>query len=338
MKNLFAIIVFLLATSYTVTADAQQANDPETLVREGISLNDSGKYDAAIAKYHQALQIDPNYQNGYYEMSYTLFSAGREKEAIPFLNKLVELNPRSAQGFDMLGSIYDDDKQSDKAISYFLQAINADSTYQRAHFNLGITYYRTGLYAQSEKCAIDAIKLDPKHASSQWLYGLAAYRLKKRGCSLLALCSFLMLEPQSRRSPSALAYVKNIVNFGITQKDEKNVNITVSPDNTASLLMPMAVINATSGKKGLTPVDSLQLQLTELFKVSKEIIDTTESHFVASYFANYFEALGNSASMEAFTRYITLSAYKDDNTKWFDANKEKLTAFTDWLKNSKREQ
>jgi tetratricopeptide (TPR) repeat protein len=337
MKNLFAIAIFLLVISHSITANAQQSNDPETLVREGIALNDSGKYEEAIAKYHQALQIDSNYRNGYYEMSYTLFSSGREKEAIPFLNKLVALNPKSAEGFDMLGSIYDDDKQSDKAISYFLQAIQSDSTYQRAHFNLGITYYRTGKYAESEKCAIDAIKLDPKHASSQWLYGLAAYRLKKRGCSLLALCSFLMLEPNSKRAQSAIAYVKNIVNYGITRKDEKNVNITISPDNTSSLLMPMAVINATSDKKGLSPVDSLQLQLTELFKVSKSIVGDHESHFIVTYFANYFEALGSSGSMEAFTRYITLSAYKDENTKWFDDNKAKLTAFTNWLANTKRE-
>jgi tetratricopeptide (TPR) repeat protein len=238
----------------------------------------------------------------------------------------------------MLGSIYDDEKQSDKAVEFFLKAINADPTYQRAHFNLGITYFRKGMYAESEKCAIDAIKLDPKHASSQWLYGVVTLQEKKRGCSLLALCSFLTLEPNSRRSTAAFNYLKQIINYGITRSDEKHVNVTISPDNTASLLMPMAIINATSDKKGLSPVDSLQLQLTELFKVSKSIVGENEPHFIVSHFANYFEALGGSGSMEAFTRYITLSAYKDENTRWFDDNKEKLTAFTDWLKNAKREE
>jgi hypothetical protein len=41
--------------------------------------------------------------------------------------------------------------------------------------------------------------------------------------------------------------------------------------------------------------------------------------------------------MAAFTRYISLSIYKDENVAWFKEHDKELTAFDTWMQATKRE-
>jgi hypothetical protein len=101
--------------------------------------------------------------------------------------------------------------------------------------------------------------------------------------------------------------------------------------------MPLAITTATDNKKNLTPIDSLELQLTSVFKIAGSIPSESADPFVSKYFGKYFVALGNTDNMPAFTRLVSLSGYHDDNLKWFKDNDGKLTALSNWIANTKRE-
>jgi tetratricopeptide (TPR) repeat protein len=211
--------------------------------------------------------------------------------------------------------------------------IKADQKYQRLHFNLGILCLRQKKYAEAEEAAIDAIKLDPKHASSQRLYALATFNQNKRECALLAWCNFLMLEPQTKRSIEGCNYVKYILNYGIKKTGEKAVTVSVSKDELESpaLIMQIAALTATDKKTNLSPVDSLTLQLKSVFEVLKEPKIGNKSPFFSKYYADYFGALAASDNMPAFTHYITLSAYHDEDIAWFKANDKAIKELDNWV-------
>ena len=325
-------IVFVPAFAF-----GQITLNADSLVKQGVELGHNKKYDDAIARFNEALKLNPDNQMANYELGYNLFISGKEKAALPYLEKVVKLNPKAGGAFDMLGTVYDDDKQPEKAIGYYLKGINGDPEYQRLYFNVAITYYKTGKYAESEQYAINAIKLDPKHSSSQRVYALATFALHKRGCALLGWCSFLLLEPQPTHSAEAYAYIKNIINYGFKRVDGKTVTAAVTPDNVSHLMMPLAVVNATSNKTNLSAIDSLQLQITSLFKISHTITGDNEPIFISHYFADYFEKLGKSDNMPAFTRLVSMSAYREENLQWFKDNPGKLEALDGWIKSTKRE-
>jgi tetratricopeptide (TPR) repeat protein len=333
MKNLIlALLVFTSGIASGQGALAQDKAAVKALIDRGIALNDSGKYAEAIDKYKEALMLDKESLRAQYEMAYTLSVSGKPKEAIPILEKLAPSNVYP-EAYNMLGDIYDDANDFEKSLAYYKQGLIVFPKNQKLHFNLAVSYLRQKKNAEAELEAIEAIKLDPKHASSQRVYGIATYRQNKRGCSLLAWCSFLILEPQTKRSAEAYNFVKAIINYGIKQTGEKSVTITISDTDLGSgnLLMPMAVTNATNNKKNLTSVDSLALQLTELFKISTTITGEKQTPFVINYFAKYFEKLGNSDHMPAFARLVSLSAYKDENLKWFKENDKQLTELDSWV-------
>jgi len=332
--KIFGLIIFVF---FPILVFGQAKISADSLIKQGVELGHNKKYDEAIAKFNEALKLNPDNQLANYELAYNLFISGKGNEALPYLEKVVKLNPKAGGAFDMLGTIYDNNKQPEKAIDYYLQGIKGDPEYQRLYFNVAITYYKTGKYTEAEQYAIDAIKLDPKHSGSQRAYAMATYRQRKRGCSLLGWCSFLLLEPQPTHSAEAFRYIKNIINYGIKKTDEKKINVSVNPDRPSNLVIPFTVITATENKKNLSPVDSLQLQLTALFKASRAFAADKEPTIIQHYFSDFFEKLGNSDNMPAFTRLVSMSAYRDENLQWFKDNPGKLEALDAWIKNTKRE-
>lgn len=69
---------------------------------------------------------------------------GNGEAAIADLNKLHELDPNNASILFILGTIYGDDTHdifnSDKAVEYYLEALNVDSTFYDADYNLAALY------------------------------------------------------------------------------------------------------------------------------------------------------------------------------------------------------
>jgi tetratricopeptide (TPR) repeat protein len=301
-------------------------------------LFDKGSYNEAIEKYREALKIDPKDLRADYEMAYTLQTINKGLEGIPYIEKILKSGASKYEAHELLGSIYDDNKQPEKAVDAYKAGIREKPDYSRLHLNLGITYMGLKKYPEAEECAINAIKIDPKHAGNHRLYALAAFRQNKRQISLLGWCNFLLLEPQSKRSPEAIAYAKSILNFGISKKGEKNININISSSelNSMNLGMQMAVVAATVDKKNLTSVDSLTLQLTSVFRIIGEQSDKSITPFFANYYAKYFQELSVSDNMPAFTRYISLCVYKDENTDWFNGHKEELMGLEKWISSTER--
>lgn len=335
MKSLF-LSIFVVCFILHNNSFGQTEPTSQDLVKQGVALNDAGKFDEAINKYKQALTVDPDNWRADYEMGYTLYNTGHGKEAIPYLQKILSAKDAAKyEVYDMLGSIYDDIKESQKAVEYYKNGIADNPDFEHLHFNLGITYYRLGKYADAEASEVTAIKLNPKHASAQRIYAMATYAEGKRINSLLAWCSFLILEPQSQRSVEGFGYIHKILNHGIQKDGTNKINVSVSSNDLANLSLTMSILAATLDKKNLSPVDSLNLQLTSVFKLAGDAKDNNDSFF-SNFYANFFGKMGNSDNMEAFTRFISLTGYKDENLAWFKANNDKLTKLDMWIRDNPR--
>jgi len=320
-----------------LTAPAFAQNDAHALVEQGIKLFDQGKYTNAIEKYQAALKIDSTDLQADYELGYTLYVSGKPNDAIPYLERILKSNASKYEAYEVLGSIYDDNNQPEKAIECYKAGLKEKPDFERLYYNLGLTYLRQKQYAQSLSCAINALKLKPDHASAHWLFAMAADAQGKRGAALLAYSNFLLLEPQTKRSAQVIPYVINILNYGITSKDSKNISISTHAGNPSELAMQLAVVAATTSKTGLSATDSLQLQLKSVYSIAHIIADDKAEPFIGTYYADYFEKLAKSDNMPAFTRYIMLSsAKKDEYIQWFKDHDKELKDLGAWVDNNPR--
>ncbi|QHS55151.1 tetratricopeptide repeat protein [Mucilaginibacter sp. 14171R-50] len=328
-RNLSLLIIAFFISTVTY---GQSKEDAKTLTDQSSTLNKQGKYAEAVQKGQEAIKVDPDNIEGLYQLSLGLINLEKGKEAIPYLERIIKLNPNLPAAYDALGNTYYQNNQKEKALEYFLKGVKVDPNFQRFHYSLAIIYYNQNKYAEAEASAIQALKLNHKHANSQMVYALAAGRQNKLGNSLLGWCSFLFVEAQTTRSLGAMGYVKSIIASVITGKTDKNITATAKENNLngASLMMSRLVIGATTGKKKLSPVDSLTLQLTAIFQAAQTIIDDKDQPFASQYLAGYFGTLGKTTNMPAFVRYISMSMYPEENKKWFAEHGKEFAALDIW--------
>src|ERR1700744_1715069 len=182
MKYLKYLPLIFLLTILFNKASAQNNTDARALVKEGMKLSDQKKYTEAIDKYNQALKADTGYLHADYQLAFTLFLADKGTDGIPYLQKVTGANGNSlnAAAYDLLSLIY----------------------------------FKSRQYAEAEKSAVEAIKLDPKHAGSQRTYALVCFHQNKRAAALLGFCSFILLEPNTVRSAEAFGNIQHILQGG----------------------------------------------------------------------------------------------------------------------------
>lgn len=317
-------------------AFAQQTEEAKALIKEGIALNNQGKYAEAIEKYQGALKLDPGNAQANYQMGFTLLAEKKNSDAIPFLENAIKGNGSAnvtAACYDLLGSIYDQDHQPQKAIEAYKEGIKVAPDVQRLHFNIGITYSRNKQYAEAETEAIEAIKLDPKHTGSQRMYALVTFHQNKRVNALLAFCSFIMLEPNTPRSAEAYTNIQSILKGGVL-KD--NAVGSVRQETEA---MNAIILNAVSSakSKAMPPMDALEYELRTIFTKTGELSQNkTDKDFFEKFYAEYFYKLAQTDNLTALTRLVSLSANKDENTKWMTEHDQLVKDLDKWVADTVR--
>ena len=334
-RFLLVCLSFFLAFD---NAKAQNNEEARALVKAGMQLSDAKKYPEAIEKYQQALKLDTGYLYADFELAYTLLNAGRGLEGIPYVDKVIKQSTTMLAGaYDLLGSIYDKDKQSSKAIAAYQAGIKANPKFQRLYYNLGIAYFRDKKYAEAEHCAVDAIKLDPKHASSVRMYALVNFHQNKRANALLGLCSFILLEPNTARSTEAFGNIQHILQGGVLKPDPGELPTTTNADNTALNQAITKNIADAAKKKYDNPTALLAEQLKTIFINIGGLAKTqTGDDFFRNYFAAYFYKLAQSPNMEVFAQVISSGASKDEYAKWAATHSKEMADLDNWLKGTER--
>ena len=249
-------------------------------------------------------------------------------DGVPYLNKVVKTsNNFTGPAYELLGSIYDAAKQPQRAIDAYKAGINIKPDYQPLYFNIGLAYFRAGKYADAEQAAIEAIKLDPKHANSQRLYGLVTFHQNKRAPALLALCNFLLLEPDGARSAEAYTNMQSILKGGALKIDGKT--------DAGNIALNKAITTAaatTDNRRYASPADLLAAQLKAIFTTIGQLSEKqTGNDFFRNYYAAFFYKLAQTEHMPAFARLMGLSANKAADNQWLQQNEDKRKALEAWV-------
>ncbi|MES2376453.1 MAG: tetratricopeptide repeat protein [Bacteroidota bacterium] len=277
------ITAILLSWLFTAPLLAQDTDDPATNYKAALALVDAGKGTEGILYLEKVLKTSSTYTNAAYSL---------------------------------LGSIYDKNNQPEKAIAVYKDGLKAYPKDQNLYFNLGIADFRAKLYADAELAAIEAIKLDPKHANSQRLYGLVTFHQNKRLNALMAFCSFLLIEPNGSKSDEAITNLQSILKGGVLKADGPG---KLSPAQAAENAKSNAIISgaiAAAQAKSLTGTALLDYQLKTIFtQAGLASAKKANKTFFDKFYADYFYKLAQSGNVPGLTKLI---ATKDVDAKLMD--------------------
>lgn len=151
---------------------------------EGVKLQQAGKLDEALAKYDEAIQVQPK-EGAYWFAKGTVFQAqNKNDEAVKAYQKAAELQPQVKQYKDAIAALNQGQaallldeavkKQTagdvNGAIPLYEKALQITPNSARGWTNLGSAYQQAENFNKARECYEKALQIDGKGEADNWYY------------------------------------------------------------------------------------------------------------------------------------------------------------------------
>jgi tetratricopeptide (TPR) repeat protein len=147
------------------------ADNELALCNLGTALFEKGRADEAIARYQQALQINPNRVEPQFCLANTLLQKGRVDEAIHHFIHALRINPDYAQAHNGLGSALLRKGRVEEAAGHFQKALQINPGFAQAHCNLAAILLKKGRVDDAIAHYQRALQINPDDAQAHYNLG-----------------------------------------------------------------------------------------------------------------------------------------------------------------------
>jgi tetratricopeptide (TPR) repeat protein len=141
-------------------------NDALAYFNRGVTYNAKEDYDHAIADYSQVIRINPNLAAAYNNRGASYRSKGEHDRAIADCNQALRINPNLAEAYCNRGLAYNAKEERDRAIIDYTQAIRINPNYTEVYHYRGNAYYLQKDYTHAREDWEKALQLDDPNSTS----------------------------------------------------------------------------------------------------------------------------------------------------------------------------
>src|SRR5271154_6271144 len=148
-----ALLLFVLSATASLRGQTADGGDRDvtfkSYVRAAIAARDEGNVDAALQNYAQALQLDPKWQEGWWNVGTLQYELDHYADAIPAFRALAELAPQASPAWTFLGLCEFETKDYAAALEHLLQGqslggIDDPEIARVAEYHLALLLIRAG--------------------------------------------------------------------------------------------------------------------------------------------------------------------------------------------------
>jgi tetratricopeptide (TPR) repeat protein len=115
----------------------------------GLRYDIEGKWELAGKAYRKALQLNPKLADCWNNLATIYYRVGKKRKAIRYYLNALKINPSYKLAYYNLGNIFEELKKFRLAIKMYLKAIELDPEYYDAHYNLALVYDRMRSYEEA---------------------------------------------------------------------------------------------------------------------------------------------------------------------------------------------
>lgn len=315
-------------------------SEVEELLREGIQHHDQGEYQKAIENYEKALKIAPEDALVNYELSLTYFHKGDYKKSIKYADIVLKQNGKyMIHAYVNKGSSLDLLGKTKESIKLFEKAIKKSEAHYLLFYNLAVNYLKIDELKKAEENLFKAIEQNPFHSSSHLMLATIHAQSGNSVQTILAAHYFLLLEPNSPRSASALEMLIN--NFGgrVSKNKDGDNQITITISENASkefraveTMLGMLEASKTLEENADKTIEQLFVENTELFfGILGEMEKKKSKGIWWELYIPFFYELASSNHLETYCMYI-MQSVNEASQQWLSENEDKLAELVEWLK------
>ncbi len=243
-------VLCLLAAVFLFTACAhrieKRKKGAHTHYRLGVVYYKDHRIAESLQELNLAVEMDPEEPSYHLALGMAYLARGLTGEAKKHINGAIKLNPEFSEARVNLSVVYLKEGDWDGAIAECVKALKNIyyKTPERAYVNMGVAYYKKGVYKAANenlKMAIrlkpdykkayyhlgrtlekmdrgeravrayrKAVELDPRYVDAHYRLGLVLVKLKDRPGALKAFKKVIEVAPGSEKAESARDYIELI--------------------------------------------------------------------------------------------------------------------------------
>lgn len=179
MKILHTVF-FLSICTLVFSQSAEDVN----INNKVVALMDEGRYKEALPYLNQLVERDSISTIYRHNRAVTLFNLRRYKEALADYQVLSNAVPEESEYVFQMGNAYEQLDSSQLAIQYYSQAIKLENDRFLYFFKRGTVYLNEGKLKEAENDFNESLFLNPKHDNSLHNRGIALFKQgqKSRAC------------------------------------------------------------------------------------------------------------------------------------------------------------
>ncbi len=170
-------------------------------------LYEKGRLDEAIAHYHEALRIRPDYVEAHYNLGTALYSKGSLDEAIAQFQQALQIKPRYEEAQNNLGIALLQKGNLDEAITHFQEALQIKPGSASPQLNLGIAFFRKGNMDEAIVNFQKALQIKPDYAEAHYNLGNALSQKGKMAEAIGEYQQALQINPAEPDAQNNLAWL-----------------------------------------------------------------------------------------------------------------------------------
>jgi tetratricopeptide (TPR) repeat protein len=342
MRTSMLVFLSLLISSLLF---GQQKETIDDLVNEGVALQDRGEVDSAMVKYKEVLALDKDNLLALSEMAYSYLSIEKYDEAVSYCKRAIKKHPEDhmlKSAYVCYGNALDGLGKTTKSIDIYDEGIRLFPEYYQLYYNRGISQNKLNKTKDALMSFQQSVALNPSHASSHNAIGHILFN-NNNIAALMALCRFLVLDPDGKRSGGNLSNVKKIMGQHVTKTDENNITIHVSPEMldsnsgekknsfaSAELMLTFnSALDNDSSNLNQTDVEKFIRKFSSLCAYLKET-EKDNYGFYWDYYVPYFTELNDKGFVTTLAYIIFTSTGDSAVTKWLDDHKSETDDFYKW--------
>ena len=209
------------------------SSEQAALVREGLALHDRRNFEGAIAKYKQVLAQNPWEVTALHELAAAYFESKDYQHALDTARLGAQCRSENLAGFySTIGNALDELGRGSEAIDTYRAAIKLNPRMSLLYYDLAISLRRAGRLPEAKAAVQRAIECNPDHAFSHALLGAIYQDMGYRIPAILAYSRFLVLEPETARSPQIATTTAGLLKQGVNKGAKPN-EFTISISETS---------------------------------------------------------------------------------------------------------
>jgi len=198
------------ASGHAGVVDARVPADARAALEKGSAAIAEKKNDEAIAQFQKATRIFPDYYEAHRMLGQLYMDLSQWEKAEGSFRQAVKIDPKAILALTSLGEVYRREKKYDEAQKILEEALMLDNNSWESNFTLGRIYWEKKDIAMAGRYVARSIELQPNVAEGHLLAGNIFMRAGLPDNALIEYEEYLRLAPKGEFSAQTQTLVDKL--------------------------------------------------------------------------------------------------------------------------------